>query len=170
MSKQSEAGAPVRLVLAADTASDLMVPNPVSISAQATVKEATMLLTERGFSAAPVIDDAGRPVGVISQTDIVVHARHKVEYLAPAPEYFDQSDLTTPAKESLGSGFQVESVDRTPVRDIMTPAVFSVTPETSAGKVVEQILALKVHRLFVVDRAGVLIGVISALDVLRHLR
>jgi predicted transcriptional regulator len=29
---------------------------------------------------------------------------------------------------------------------------------------------LKVHRLFVVDRAGVLIGVISALDVLRHLR
>jgi CBS-domain-containing membrane protein len=26
------------------------------------------------------------------------------------------------------------------------------------------------HRLFVVDNAGVLVGVISALDVLRHLR
>jgi predicted transcriptional regulator len=30
-------------------------------------------------------------------------------------------------------------------------------------------LALRVHRLFVVDRAGVLVGVISALDVLRRL-
>jgi hypothetical protein len=28
----------------------------------------------------------------------------------------------------------------------------------------------KVHRLFVVDDAGTLVGVISALDVLRHLR
>jgi predicted transcriptional regulator len=28
----------------------------------------------------------------------------------------------------------------------------------------------KVHRLFVVDRDGVLVGVISALDVLRRLR
>jgi predicted transcriptional regulator len=31
-------------------------------------------------------------------------------------------------------------------------------------------LGLKVHRLFVVDAAGVLVGVISALDVLRHLQ
>jgi CBS domain-containing protein len=30
-------------------------------------------------------------------------------------------------------------------------------------------VALKVHRLFVVDADGVLVGVISALDVLRHM-
>jgi predicted transcriptional regulator len=30
-------------------------------------------------------------------------------------------------------------------------------------------LKLKVHRLFVVDENGVLVGVISALDILRHL-
>jgi CBS domain-containing protein len=147
-----------------------MAPNPVSISEKATVKEATVLLSEKGFSAAPVIDDAGRPVGVVSQTDIVIHARQKAEYLTPAPEYYERSDLATATNEPLRDGFQVENVDRTSVRDIMTPAVFSVTPETPASKVVEQVLALKVHRLFVVDRAGVLIGVISALDLLRHLR
>jgi CBS domain-containing protein len=31
-------------------------------------------------------------------------------------------------------------------------------------------LGLKVHRVFVVNGGGVLVGVISALDVLRHLR
>ena len=48
--------------------------------------------------------------------------------------------------------------------------VFSVTPQTPAARVVADMLALKVHRLFVVDEAGVLVGVISAVDVLQNLR
>jgi CBS domain-containing protein len=51
----------------------------------------------------------------------------------------------------------------------MTPVVFSVSPKTPAHKVVEQIVDLKVHRLFVVDDDGILVGVISALDILRRL-
>jgi len=52
----------------------------------------------------------------------------------------------------------------------MTPAVFSVGPDTPAAKVVHDLLSLNVHRLFVVDENGVLVGVISTIDVLRHLR
>ena len=33
----------------------------------------------------------------------------------------------------------------------------------------EEMVELKVHRLFVVDRTGTLVGVVSALDVLRRL-
>ena len=51
----------------------------------------------------------------------------------------------------------------------MTPMVFAVTPEAPARQVVEDMLAQRVHRLFVVDASGVLVGVISALDVLRFL-
>jgi CBS-domain-containing membrane protein len=111
----------------------------VSIRDQATVKETLLFLTNKGFSAAPVIDEAGHPVGVVSQTNLVIHGRER-------------------------------QVDDTSVRTVMTPAVFSVVPETPASKVVEQMLALQVHRLFVVDQTGVLVGVISAFDVLRHLR
>ncbi len=50
----------------------------------------------------------------------------------------------------------------------MTPAVFSVTPATPLVSVAEEMVQLNVHRLFVVDRDGVLVGVISALDLLRH--
>ncbi|MCI0464260.1 MAG: CBS domain-containing protein [Gemmataceae bacterium] len=52
----------------------------------------------------------------------------------------------------------------------MTHGVFCARPETPAAKVVEKMLALKVRRLFVVDGDGVLIGVISAIDVLGNLR
>ncbi len=158
------------LCLRAATAADLMTPNPVSIREDATIKEAIALLIDRGYSAAPVIDRAGRPVGVLSRSDIIVHDRERVEYVPEVPEYYDRHELATPARERLGTGFQVERVDPTRVADIMTPAVFSIGPETSAARVVNDMLTLKVHRLFVVDVNGVLIGVISALDVLRHLQ
>jgi CBS domain-containing protein len=158
-----------RLTLDANTAAALMTPDPLSIRADATVREAVTFLTDKGFSAAPVIDKAGRPVGVMSRADIIVYDREKVEYLEPVPEYYEKGALTAPTGEPLGNGFQVERADSVQVRDIMTPIVFSVSPETPARNVVENMLALKVHRLFVVAKDGTLIGVISALDVLKHL-
>jgi CBS domain-containing protein len=162
--------AKARLTLQAETASELMSPNPISISANAPVSEAITLLTERGFSAAPVIDEAGRPVGVVSQADILVHEREQPKRLRQTPEYYTRSELEAAAGEKLPDGFQVEQVDPTPVLDIMTPVVFSVAPHTLARSVVEQMVALRVHRLFVVEPEGALIGVISTLDLLRHLK
>jgi CBS domain-containing protein len=135
---------PSRLTLDTRTASDLMTPDLVSLREDATFHEAVALLTDKGISAAPVIDVAGRPVGVLSLADIVVHDRE--------------------------SGFHVERPGLTRVRDMMTPVVFSITPDAPARRVVEDMVALKVHRLFVVDADGVLTGVISALDVVKHLR
>lgn len=157
-----------QLILQARTAADLMAPNPISIRADANVREALALLTDKGFSAAPVIDDAGHPVGVLSRSDILMHDREKVDYLSPSPGYFYEQDLHT-RKGAPVEGFQVENVDQTSVRDIMTPAVFSVAPTDSASKVVQEMVSLHVHRLFVVD-GGVLVGVITSMDVLKQLR
>jgi len=160
--------APPRLTLWAETAADLMMANPMSINGDATVHEAIAALTDHGYSAAPVIDEAGRPLGVISRADILVHDRDKGKQGTAA--YYELADLTTGAGEHLGAGFHVESVDQTLVRDIMTPAVFSVRLDTPAEKVVEQMMTLMVHRLYVVEEDGTLVGVISALDLLRHLQ
>jgi CBS domain-containing protein len=138
------------ITLHAETAADLMVENPVSIREDATVHDAIRLFTKQCISAAPVVDAAGRPVGVISRSDVIVHDRVKLDW--PSPEETDRTSKIA-----------------TTVRELMTPAVFSVTPSTPAGIVIEQLLALNVHRLFVIDAAGVLVGVISATDVLWHL-
>lgn len=170
MENSLKTSVPHRLVLGVETAKELMTPNPVSINERATVREAAALLTDREISGAPVIDDAGRPVGVMSRTDIVRHDRETASYLLRAPDYYQQAELTLPTGEVLESGFQVETADSAEVRDIMTPTVLWVSPEDPAIEVVAEMLAFKVHRLFVVDDDGTLIGVISALDVLRKLR
>lgn len=130
------------LTLQARTAADLMTPGPTSLTATATVTEATEFLTARGFGAAVVIDDAGHGIGVVTKTDVLVHARQRQPGMEP---------------------------DDTPVTEFMTPAVFSVRPETPAASVVEQLLVLNVHHLFVADPHGVIVGVISPIDVLRKL-
>ena len=140
-----------------ETAADLMSPNPVSIATEALVREAIGLLVDKNFSAAPVIDEAGRPVGVVSRSDILVHERWRNNYVPTAEQF------------SAISGFSIVDIDRTRVGDIMTPAVFSVRPETSSNEVVEQMLSLQIHQVFVVDEKGTLVGVISTHDVLRHM-
>ena len=148
------------MVLGARTATDLMTPNPLSIRQSATVSEAATFLAGRGISAAPVIDEAGRPVGVVSSTDILIHLGQGEMHRVGSPE--------PPALSEDGP--RAEATNRSTVRDVMTPGVFCVRPETSAARVVVKMLALKVRRLFVVDDDGALIGVISAIDVLGKLR
>lgn len=155
--------------LRAETAADLMHENPVSIREDASIKDVFVFFAEKGYSAAPVIDESGRPVGVVSRYDLIVHDREKTGYLSPLPEYYTKSDLTTHAGEKL-SGFQVERVDRTQVRDVMTPTIFAVRPDLPAAKVIDELLDLKVHRLFVIDENEVLVGVISTLDILKRLQ
>jgi hypothetical protein len=82
---RSRVAADPPLTLRAETAADLLMPNPVSIPETALVQEAITLLTEKGFSAAPVIDEAGRPVGVLSRTDLLIHDREQGGAPAPAP-------------------------------------------------------------------------------------
>jgi CBS domain-containing protein len=153
------------MTLNARTAADLMTHNPLSIRENATVHEAVAFLVDRNVSGAVVIDDAGRPVGVLSQSDVLIHDRERVEYVEVAGEV----ESGAPFPRSAWDGFHVEKVDVTPVSDLMTPAVFCVALDAPAEEVVGQMCALKVHRLFVVDDQGVLVGVISALDVVRHL-
>jgi len=156
-----------RMILEAVKAKDLMWPDPVSIEETATIREAVAFLVDKGFSAAPVIDHAGRPVGVLSRADILVHDREQVRHMV-APEFYHNTDLVT--EKELAEGFQIEEVDNTSIKEIMTPVVYSVLPNAPVTEVVKQMVGLKVHRLFVVDADGVLIGVISTTDVMRHLR
>jgi CBS-domain-containing membrane protein len=131
------------LSLQANVAAELMSPGPVSIADADTVPEAVAFFTQRGFGAAVVIDSAGHPIGVVTKTDVLMHTRRRQPGLEP---------------------------DDTPVTEVMTPAVFSVRTDTSARSVVEQLLETGVHHLFVKDTAGVIVGVISPVDVLKKLK
>ena len=157
-------------VLLAETAAELMTPNPVSIRAFHTLQEAITLLSDKALSGVPVVDVEGHPTGVLSQTDLIRYDRESVTYVSPVHEYYEKIDLIQPSGEDFTKGFQLQNVNMTRVSEVMTPLVFSVQPHTSAIEVIEEMLKRKIHRLFVVDKNNLLVGVISAFDILKHIQ
>jgi CBS-domain-containing membrane protein len=107
---------------------------------------------------------------VLTHTDIVRHQRHKVSYAPRNAENGRVHEPTLANDERLPKGFEIELTDTTRVRDIMTPTILSVRETAPIERVITDFLVFKVHHLFVVDDAGVLIGIISTFDVLRHLK
>src|SRR5207248_7441300 len=103
-------------------------------------------------------------IGVVSRSDILLHERESHVTASAVPHFYRTADLSTAAPAAAA-----DSCRTVPVSEIMTPVVFSVRPETPALRVIEELRAMKVHRLFVVDVSGVLVGVVSTSDVLRHL-
>jgi CBS domain-containing protein len=144
-----------------------MTPEPITVRGSASVKDAIAMMVDRGVSALPVVDDDGRPVGVLSQTDIVIHDRNK--QTQAVPEYYTTTNLLSGGTRLLAR-LSLDHQDNTRVHEIMTPTVFAVRPDDPVKRVVGDMVAFKIHRLFVIDESGTLLGVISAFDVLRKLR
>lgn len=134
-------------------------PNDMSIEA------ATALLLERGISGAPVVDEAGRPIGMVSKTDLL-EALHGYGD-------GDADDATAgPTGEvpkALGEGFHVEQRSRIVVGDIMVPYLLAVSNRSPISLAAALMAYEGVHRLLVLDEANTMVGIVSALDVLRWL-
>jgi predicted transcriptional regulator len=147
------------LVLRACIASDLMAPNPISLRAEAGVGETIALFTEKAITAAPVIDESGRPIGVVSRSDLMIHQCEQEKQRGSsyvAPPTFASAEASD------------DHSKKTTIAHLMTPAVFAVAPDSPIEHVVKDMVGLHVHRLFVVDEAGVLVGVITTMDVLKR--
>ena len=142
---------------------DIMTIDPIVVGMNSSVEDATHLLRFNSITGLPVVDEEGVLVGVISQTDLLIrehNARRK-----GTPDYYAQADLAAGPFE-----FDDEDAGDAPkVTDLMTPVVFGVRPDATSRTVIAEMLRLRVHRMFVIDADGVLVGVVSMTDVLRHL-
>src|SRR4051794_39610387 len=124
------------------TARDLMTPNPVSLHGGATVPEVLAFLTDTGFSAAPVLDDAGRPVGRppgFGPPRVPAGGGGPVGGEArPVGVVYGRPRAAPPAD---GGGVVRAAA-------LMPPVVFSVPPGVPAREVAREMVRQNVHRLF----------------------
>mgnify|MGYP005855393281 CR=1 FL=1 len=57
-------------VLSKLTVKDAMTKNPITINPENTLEEAALIMRNRGVGALPVVDDKGKLVGIITESDI----------------------------------------------------------------------------------------------------
>ena len=144
---------------AATPVSKIMTPEVISVRSGTSVESVVELMLARGLSRVPVIDEAGRPIGIISKTDLIEesHDRGGDGEQAPRPRRFD--------KYVEPRGFHDEAPPRS-VDEVMTRTLISAEERDSISRVAELMVSRHVHGIPVVSRKGELVGFVSTMDVL----
>lgn len=158
-------------------ARDLMRTNVVTLTADATIREAVQTLQDDRLGGVPVLDDAERVIGFLSLADIA-----RTEHLQGdrVSENRGERQLANP----IGEALEEESVDdeefasredyspellgRETVGQWMTRGVVSVGPSATLKQVCSLMVKESVHRVVVLER-GRLAGIVSTMDIVRHL-
>lgn len=144
-------------------AQDIMTKNPVTLRPTDDVTTAARIMLERRINGLPVVDEAGRLVGVITQSDLV--AQQKALSL---PSVFTLFDGFVPLASLERVETEMKKITAMTVAEAMTANPVAVAP----GAPLEQIASLMVdrqyHTLPVVE-GGRLVGVVGKEDVIRTL-
>jgi acetoin utilization protein AcuB len=132
------------------SARDVMTPNPVTVTPQASVAEVWDLMRELEIRHVPVVE-GGALVGMLSDRDL---AQFDIARL-----------LTAEGAETLRRELG------TPVVKVMSSDVICVDPDTELGELVELLIEHKVGAVPVVrSDTREVVGLVSYIDVLRALR
>ena len=142
-------------------ARDIMTSPTVSVGPDATVAEIAALLFERRISAVPVVED-GRLVGIVSEADLL----HRHEIGTDGSAHSAPWWLRLFAADRSIEDYIKSHARR--ARDVMTPEVASVTPDTPAAQIADLLEARRVKRVPVVE-AGRLAGMVSRSDLVAAL-
>jgi CBS domain-containing protein len=125
-------------------ASELMTHAVITVPADATVQDAARLMLESGARAAPVVDSAGQPIGMISDGDLLGRRTQDgrrewwLEMLAGA---------AVPSVTSNRAGLRR-------VSDVMSAPLIFVAPDTPADEIASLLHWRRIKRLPVLRTAA----------------
>ncbi|KFG06381.1 MULTISPECIES: CBS domain-containing protein [Streptomyces] len=131
------------------TVSDVMTHTVVAVGRDAPFKEIVQLFDQWKVSALPVLEGEGRVVGVVSEADLL----HKEEFRDADERQGDFADRLKAGAVTAG--------------ELMNAPAVSVHPDASLAEAARIMARRKVKRLPVVDRVGMLQGVVSRGDLLK---
>ncbi len=141
------------------TAEDLMSRGVLVISQHMSLRAAAHLLTQARVSGAPVVDEEGRCVGVLSAADLV--------------HWMDRGKQATKRRGTGAScvccDWQIDGLDDVPEDEVsryMTTNVVATGPETRVGELARWMRNAHIHRIVIVDERRRPVGVVSSMDVL----
>lgn len=134
------------------TVRDIMSPIVFCVDDSTFLPQAAQSLRDHSISGAPVVNDQGEYVGVLSQTDV-----NKV--LASVSEEASRASFSF---EDYGVSPDVQSVR---VKDVMTAHILKISADATLEELGQALLVGSVHRLLVEDD-GEVIGLVTTTDLI----
>jgi CBS-domain-containing membrane protein len=138
---------------------DVMTREVVQVSVNQSMSQAAAIFEKHHISGAPVVDEQGHCVGMLSANDFVRRGN-----LAAEDRCRDHSSEHVLLHEQ-GAPYAIDAVERDRVRCFMSPAVQGVDADASLAELGKMMCGMHVHRMVVLDHMGHPQGVVTSLDV-----
>src|SRR3954449_10325074 len=149
----------------ASTVRDIMNPDPPTVGPDATVEDVVRILSEQDASAVLVVNEGGRPIGIITEADLVIadeqgdlHIPHYIELMGGVVFLEPLRHFEERLRKAIASK----------ARDMMTDDPVTVAPDSTVQEAARLIAEEGHNRLPVVEH-GQLVGLVTRVDVLQAL-
>ncbi|MEV6020195.1 MULTISPECIES: CBS domain-containing protein [unclassified Streptomyces] len=136
------------------TVEELMSRNVVRARPDTPFKELVRLLEENDVTAVPVVDELGRPAGVVSEADLLRKSADQVDPSGRVP---------VPHLEA----WERAKAEGARAEELMSAPAVCARPEWTVVEAARLMETQNVKRLPVVDEADRLVGIVSRGDLLR---
>lgn len=144
------------------TVKDIMSTNIVSVKPDTEIIEAAKILLENRFNGLPVVDDSGKVVGIICQSDLVAQQKS-----LPIPTLFTFLDGFIPLTSLKKMESEIQKIAAITVADAMTKNPVTVKPDNRIETVAALMADKKLYTLPVLDDDGRLMGIVGKEDLLK---
>jgi CBS domain-containing membrane protein len=151
---QAAYGLALKRLLDTLKAANIMAKPVVQVEEGLGLVQAAALLAAQGISGAPVVDSAGRLVGVVSEKDFL-----KEMGFGATPSFMQ---IATHCLNNKGC--MIGRLHNRTVGDIMTRPAITGTPETTIGAIAVLFFEKKINRLPIVDTDGRPLGIVTRTD------
>ncbi|MET8722133.1 CBS domain-containing protein [Streptomyces misionensis] len=136
------------------TVEELMSRDVVRARPDTPFKELVRLLEENGVTAVPVVDELGRPMGVVSEADLLRKSA-------------DQTDPSGRTPIPHLEAWERAKAEGSRAEELMSAPAVCARPEWTVVEAARLMEIQNVKRLPVVDEADRLLGIVSRGDLLR---
>jgi CBS domain-containing protein len=140
-------------------ARDVMISPVITVRKSATVREVARILLEKRISAVPVLDNTGKLVGMITESDLMRRAEAGTERPYSWWVHFLAGDATIAADYVKSHAARVE--------DVMTPDVVTATAETPLHEIASLLEEHRIKRVPIVSQDGNLVGIVSRANLIQ---
>jgi CBS domain-containing protein len=139
-------------------ARDVMVSPVITVKPSSSVKEVAKIFLERRISAAPVVDEQGKLVGIVSEGDLI----HRAEAGTQRQRSWWLRLLT--AEETLAAEYVKAHARK--VADVMTHDVITAAPDTALHEIAALLENNSIKRVPILEN-GQLVGIVSRANLIQ---
>ncbi|WP_414543071.1 CBS domain-containing protein [Nostoc sp. CCY0012] len=144
------------------TVTDVMTRDPIVVRVETPLKEAIQILAEKRISGIPVVDNVGKLVGIISETDLMWQ-----ETGVTPPAYIMFLDSVIYLQNPATYDRELHKALGQTVGEVMSKNPVTISPDKTVKEAAQLMHDRSVHRLPVVDNKSQVIGILTRGDIVR---